>query len=416
MTWYFGLKSKVRIWLWVIMTLFFGITAVLIWRMASSHQQTPAGFAIPVEVTSIRRGTYIRSIQAAGTLHAYQAVIMRPEVTGRITNILYTDGHPVQKDDLLVSLDDSIPKATLEAAMAKLALSESESKRSDSLYKKQATSLNERDTAFAKHQVDKSEVDQAKAHLAKMSIKAPFAGVIGVTQVHIGDFVNPGQPMVDLVQLDPIFVDFHIPEIYLNDIYLNQNIEISSPIFKDKTSEGIVTAINPKIDPIAHSIYMRGQLSNADRTLRPGLFVTVNIILGRHENTLFIPDEAIISQQDKQFVYCVEDNKAVLTEVVLGERNNNEVVVLKGLKPSDVVVSAGQIKLQPGAPVHPINQEALSPPKQEMLATEKSDVLQDKPVTPIANKDAKPDNEVAPTQKDTSPNTQSQSLKKESSQ
>jgi membrane fusion protein (multidrug efflux system) len=374
--WYSSLTTKTKRWLWVALAIVLGMIIFLIGRTFSSPQQAPPAFSIPVEVSAVRTGTLVRSIKAVGTLCAYQSVVIRPEITGRVTNISYIDGRPIQKDELLLTLDDSIPKAALEAALANFTLSQAEYKRADSLVKQQALSATDRDTAFAKLQVDQAQVDQAKAHLAKMTLRAPFAGTVGVTRVNVGDFVNPGQAIIDLVQLSPIFVDFHIPEIYIKDIQLNQKIEISTSIFKDQINEGMITAIDPAIDPVTHSIYIRGQTLNTTGVLRPGLFVTVNIIIGQYDNTLFISDEALIPQQDKQFVYRVENNKAVLTEVVLGERQNNEVVVLEGLNPNDVVITAGQIKLQPGAPVHPIQSTLADSPK-------------DKPLLPQENKDAR---------------------------
>jgi len=363
-----ALKIKTKHWLWVILLV--GIVAGLSWSYFSPRFQNPGPPAMPVEVSSVRSGTFVRTLKTVGTLKAYQSVTLQSEVAGKISHIFYTDGQSIEPNTPLITLDDAIQKAQLSEALAKLTLGQAEYKRSHTLLQKQAVSVNECDTAYAKLKVNEALVDHAKANLSKMTLSAPFKGVIGITKVNVGNFITPGQTIVDIVQLDPIFADFHIPEVYLKDIYINQPIHFYSQAFPKESIRGVITAINPNIDPISHSIYIRSQIPNTQHLLRPGLFVTADIVLETRPNTLFVPEEALMPQSDKQYVYRVVDNKAVLTEVISGERQNHEIVIKNGLNPTDSVITAGQIKIQPGGAVYPIPTEP-NPSSPEQSHAEK---------------------------------------------
>ncbi len=313
---------------------------------------------MPVEASPTRVTSINRSIEAVGILRANESVTIRSEIPGRVSEILFLEGQPVEKGKLLLTLEDSLQQANLKEAAADLKLSKAGYDRALTLLQKNVGSVSDRDTAFAKYQVNEASVSKAETTLAKMRITAPFSGILGLRKVSVGDFVNPGQDIVNLVDVSSMKVDFQIPEIYLKRIKDNQAVAITTNAYPDKNFTGSIYAIDPQIDPIGHSILIRASLPNNENLLKPGLFVSLKLIVEQLPEVILIPEQALMPQEDKQFVYKIQDGKAVLTEVTIGEREKSEVEITKGLTANDIVITAGQLKVQPDSPVAPINLKA----------------------------------------------------------
>src|SRR5690606_25032770 len=194
--------------------------------------------------------------------------------------------------------------------------------------------------------------------LDKTVITAPFEGMIGLRRVSVGDFVNIGQDIVNLEQIDPLKADFRVAEVYLGAVRPGQKIELSADAFPGETFTGEVYAIDPLIDESGRSIVLRARLPNSDDRLRPGLFVRVTLVLNEREDAIQIPEQALVPQGQDQFVFRVVDGKAELTKVTAGIRRDGMVEITEGLGPDDEVVTAGQLKIRDGAPVQPIDAEA----------------------------------------------------------
>ena len=323
----------------------------------------PGGFAVPVELAQAETKTLIRTVEAVGTLSANERVMLRPELGGRVVKILFEEGQVVQAGDPLVGLDDSIYRAEVAQAKANVDLSRIEYKRTRELHKRNAVSVNELDQARSELEANEAALALAQARLDKSAIKAPFTGVLGLRRVSVGDYVSPGQDLVNLVDIGTIKVDFRVPEVFLVDVAVGQAIEVKMDAFAGEVFTGEVYAIDPQIDVRGRSIVIRARIPNEDGRLRPGLFGRVNVIVERREHALVVPEEAVFPQGQQQFVYEVVEGKAELRPVGLGLRQQREIEILSGLAPGAQVITAGHIKVRPGGAVQPVGQGAPGPAK-----------------------------------------------------
>ena len=215
-----------------------------------------------------------------------------------------------------------------------------------------AASQRTRDESLSKMRMDEATVALARARMAKTRITAPYDGVAGLRKVAVGDYVTPGQDLVTLDVIDPIKLEFRVPELYLAQVAMGQTVKFQLDALPGQTFEAKVYAIDPQVDVDGRSLAIRARADNSDRVLRPGLFARASLGLTRHENAIMIPEEAIIPQGTEHFVYKVTGGKAAMTQVKTGIRRDGVVQILSGLSATDTVVTAGQLKLQDGTPVH----------------------------------------------------------------
>ena len=314
----------------------------------------PMDFAIPVEAAIVKQDTLVRNIVAVGSLLANEEVILRPEFEGKVVKIHFREGEKVSKGDLLVSLDDSIYKAELKQADARLVLSEANIKRISSLRKKGLSNQQEEDTAVSELAVNKASQVLARTRLEKMVIHAPFDGTIGLRSISEGDYLTRGQDIVTLIDSNPIKLEFRIPEIYLSEVGIGQTVTVSVDAFRGETFTGEVYAIAPEVDVTGRSFMVRAKIPNEDNRLVPGMFAQLELVLERKPDTLLIPEAALMPAGDKQYVYVIADGKAVRTEVSLGISKKDMVEVVSGLEAGAQVITAGQMKIMDGSKVQPL--------------------------------------------------------------
>ncbi len=307
--------------------------------------------AVTVEAVKVVTASMPQTITAVGSLRSDESITVRPEVAGRISAILFNEGQRVGKGATLVKLDPSINEAEVEQARANLKLARSKFDRAVDLAKSNFISGQARDEAENNLRVAEAAVQLAAAKLAKTEIKAPFSGIIGLRVVSIGDYVKEGADVVNLEAIDPLKVDFRVPEIYLKQVQVGQPLEVSLDALPGKTYEGKVFAINPLVDATGRSIVIRAQVKNADTALRPGMFARVRLITRDQREALVVPEQAIVPQGDEQYVFRIVDGKALRAKVAVGRRRDGKVEILAGLGGGDTVVSAGQLKLRDGVPV-----------------------------------------------------------------
>ncbi len=307
--------------------------------------------AVTVEAVKVATASMPQTITAVGSLRSDESITVRPEVAGRISAILFNEGQRVSKGATLVKLDPSINVADVEQARANLKLAKSKFDRAVDLAKSNFISGQAKDEAENNLRVAEASLQLAEAKLAKTEIKAPFSGVIGLRVVSVGDYVKEGADVVNLEAIDPLKVDFRVPEIYMKQVQVGQALEVSLDALPGKTYEGKVYAINPLVDATGRSIVIRAQVKNADTSLRPGMFARVRLITRDAQDALVIPEQAIVPQGEEQYVFRVVDGKALRTKIAVGQRREGKVEVLGGLSSGDTVVSAGQLKLRDGVPV-----------------------------------------------------------------
>jgi membrane fusion protein (multidrug efflux system) len=289
---------------------------------------------------------------AIGTLRADESVTIRPEIPGRILEIRFKEGQAVREGDDLITLDPAEYQAQLAESTASTKLTRLNYDRAREMLKKRLVSQQEYDEAMARLQESQARQALDQVRLAKTRLRAPFAGVLGLRKVSPGDYVQVGQDIVNLEAIDTIKLDFRIPEIYLAQVRPGQGVEVQVDAFPDKSFTGEVYAIDSGIDEETRTLQLRARIPNTDRTLRPGMFARANLVLERREDALLVPEQAIVPMGDNKFVFRVENGKAVLIQVEIGQRREGKVEIRTGLARDDVVITAGQMpKVRDGTPV-----------------------------------------------------------------
>jgi membrane fusion protein (multidrug efflux system) len=288
-------------------------------------------------------------IGAVGTLHPNESVIVQPEVAGRIARLGFDEGSKVAKGDILVELDRDILQAEFARAKSDLRLAKANFERTSTLARQGSASLRARDESRAALDVASANYDLAAARLKRATIRAPFSGIVGLRRLSIGEYVNAGTRIVELADIDPIKVDFRVPEIYLTRVQRNQAVHITVDARPGETFEGRLYAIDPIVDENGRAIRLRATVPNPAFKLSPGLFARVRIIVDRRMGALVVPESAVFSDKDKKYVYRVVDGRAVLTEVQVGLRRPGEVEILSGVDAATQVVTAGQQQIRDGS-------------------------------------------------------------------
>ena len=307
---------------------------------------------LPAEVVYASQQIVPTYIEAVGTLKANESLTLRPEITGRIDKISFTEGKAVTKDTSLIHFDDAMYRAQVDEAKARVALSETEYRRVNKLFKNGATSETARDSALAQMRINEAQLEQAKVTLNKMTLRAPFNGIVGLRQFSPGDYITAGSDILEIVDINSMKLDFRIPEVYLPQVAQGQQVSISLPAFPGELFKGEVSAISPMISEQGRNILVRAILPNADKTLRPGLFAKVQLLVEQQE-MIVIPEQALIPQGNSFLVYVYKDEKVTPVPVQLGQRLKGSIAIT-GIEAGDVVITAGQLKLQPGSPITPI--------------------------------------------------------------
>lgn len=307
---------------------------------------------VGVETATVTSETVADDVTAVGTLRSNESVLLRPEVAGRIAAIRFREGGPVRRGEVLIELDAAVQQAEVQQAKANLALAEANYGRTDDLFKRKFLSHTARDEAASQLEVARANMALAQAHLDRTRIRAPFAGVVGIRNVSVGDYVKEGDALVNLEDIATLKVDFRLPENYLARVRPGQTLEITSDAIPGQRFEARVAAIDPLVDEQGRSVVMRATLPNEGLPLRPGMFARVRLILQQRADVAILPEEALVSAPGNvQFVYRVVDGKAQRVEVATGVRRGTRVEVVRGLQAGDIVVTAGQLKLRDGAPV-----------------------------------------------------------------
>lgn len=306
----------------------------------------------PVEVRAVEE-----EVKAVGSLRANEAVTIRPEIAGRVTELPFEEGARVEKGAVLVRLDSTAARAELAQANSALNLSQRNYARVLELLQKNAATPRARDEAQAKLDSDRASLELTRTRLAKTEIQAPFGGMIGLRKVSVGAYVSPGQDIVDLVGVDPIKVDFSIPERFLSKVQVGQMLDIGVDAFPGERFSGEVYALAPQIDPQGRSLALRARIANPGGKLKPGLFARVRLVIATRTSAVVIPEQAVFAQGGDWFVFRVVKGTAKLTKIETGVRRAGWVEIASGLAAGDVVVKAGSLKLREGTPVQILGQD-----------------------------------------------------------
>ena len=323
---------------------------------------------LPAEVIHVQSKQLVHQIDAVGNLSANESIILRPEQSGTVEEVLFTEGATVKTGDKLLVLESSLYEAHLRESKARVNLSRIAYNRAASLVKKKVGSQQTLDSSLAQLQVDQAQQAVAQTQLNKMTINAPFDGIIGLRQFSPGDYVNIGQDLVELTDINTMKVDFRVPENQLSNIRTGQQINVLIDALPGESFSGTIYAISPSVDARSHNIAIRAKIDNRDNLLRPGLFARIQIVTGTNDSAIMIPEEAIIPQNNDFFVMTVKEGKVGMSPVQLGIRQDGEVHILSGLSKDEVIITAGQIKLFPGMPVTSIFVDGTAPAPEKPAA------------------------------------------------
>lgn len=314
----------------------------------------PGGPA-PVEVIELKAQRVVEELQAVGTLRSNQSVMLRTEVTGRVAAIGFRDGGGVKRGQLLVGLDASLNEAEVAQAKAELELAKANLKRTADLASKNFVSGSAQDTAESNVQVLAARLQLAQARLSKMRVVAPFDGVVGIRSISVGDVVRDGTDLVNVEDISRLKVDFRLPERNFTQLKAGLSVEITTDALPGTTYTGRVDAINPRIDANGRSLEVRAELPNVDGRLRPGMFARVRVVVGERANAFMVPEEAIVPQGDRFFVFRVVEGSARRVPVRLGVRRDGQVELLDNVQAGDRIVTAGIRVQRDGQPVRVVN-------------------------------------------------------------
>jgi len=331
---------------------FYAVKQYFIKRYFAAYQIPP----VTVATTKAISQTWKPSLSAVGTLVSINGVEVNSRVNGQVIAIYFKSGEMVQKGQPLIQLDDSIDQQILKDSLADSRLSKLSYDRQNKLFARNATSKSELDAARAKMLQSEAKVQQARLNIEYKNIKAPFAGKIGIRNVDLGQYVTAGQALVSLQSLDPLYVDFELPEQYLKFISVNEPLILTIEAYPSKNFDGKIIAINSKVNVNTRTILVRGEVPNNQHQLYPGIFANVKIILPQQHNVITVPQIAITYNLYGDIVYVVtqkgkdKKGKPILIAqqrfVNVGDRQNDIIAITKGLKAGEQIVISGQIKLQ----------------------------------------------------------------------
>ena len=336
--------------------------------VARNAQRAGAAKPISVEVAHVRAMAISDEVQAVGSLRSRRSVVLRPEVSGRVTQLHLRDGARVRQGQLLVQLDDQLPRAQVQQAQAELSIARANHQRNQELVAQGFISQRSVDESAANLQVAQAKLALAQATAARLKIVAPFDGIAGIGNVHVGDYLKDGTDIVNIEDIDSVWVDFRLPERYQTQVRVGQGARVELDALPGATFSAVVRAIDPQIDANGRSVAVRGSIDNRDLQLRPGMFARVTAVFGARADAHVVPEEAIVPQGSKPYVLKVvpgaapDSRIAQRVPVQLGLRRAGQVEVLQGLELGDTVVTAGHQRVQQdGAPVRVVVPAAPEP-------------------------------------------------------
>ncbi|CAI2292348.1 multidrug efflux RND transporter periplasmic adaptor subunit VmeC [Vibrio parahaemolyticus] len=360
---------------WILMLsivlLLFG--SVVTYRLIDIKQKMDA-FAsrpepeFPVTVTEVKAVDWVPVIEAIGFIEPNQGVTVANETSGVIDKIAFESGTQVEAGQPLVLLDSEVEKANLKSSQAKLPAAEAKYKRYQGLFKKGSISKEAYDEAEANYYSLKADIESLKATIDRREIKAPFAGVVGIRNVYLGQYIQAGSDIVRLEDSSVMRLRFTVPQTDISRIKLEQEVDIFVDAYPDQPFKGSISAIEPAVNVQSGLIQVQADIPNSDGKLRSGMFARANIIMPKLANQVTLPQTAITFTLYGDNVYIVTEEdgeKRVKQHVVkVGERTKDIAHILEGVKPGDVVVTSGQVRLSNHAKVSIVESNAITPPAE----------------------------------------------------
>jgi membrane fusion protein (multidrug efflux system) len=347
----------------VALLVFMGALGLVKYRQIRAAIEQGASFQPPPEaVTTIVTAAdqWQASLGAIGTVAAVQGVVVSADLSGVVDSITFDSGQRVRAGQVLVRLDTSQEQAQLRAAEAQQRLTTLNLDRTRGLRQKGVTSQAEYDRSEAEAQQAEARVAEIRATIERKTIRAPFSGVLGIRQVNVGQYLNGGDPVVPLQALDPVYVDFSVPQQAMGAARVGAEVHIVLEGVAGVAAKGKITAVDALVDPATRNVHVQATFRNRDATLLPGMFVDARVIVGASQPVLTLPASAIAYAPYGDSVFIVEDvagpngarYRGVRQQFVkLGEVRGDQVAILDGIQPGEEIVTSGVFKLRAGAAV-----------------------------------------------------------------
>jgi membrane fusion protein (multidrug efflux system) len=335
---------------WRVLSLI-AIAGVFLNACKRSAADVAGGFRVPVETVAARWERVEDKISAVGTFEPNEMVEVKSEVAGRVASISFEEGAKVAEGDVLFVLDDAKWRAERDAAEARFKKARNNLERSRRLLEEKTISPQEFDDVEAEFKAANAELALTEKRLADATIRSPLNGYASWRRVSPGKYVEVGETLVTVVENDPMKIDFAVPERYLPQLRLGQNVNVRVAASGNQIFAGTVYFIDPIVDPSTRTVKIRAQIPNPDGELRAGQYANVELIVATRENAVVVPEHAIVPQIDKLTVFVVRDGVAHRREVRLGTRLPGKVEISEGVAAGEEVVVAGQQKLRDQIPV-----------------------------------------------------------------
>jgi membrane fusion protein (multidrug efflux system) len=310
-----------------------------------AQQQAPL-----VTVARVKQDQIFDVVEALGTAQANESVIINAKVTDTVRRVNFEDGDFVEAGAVLVELTNQEEEASLAEARANLDDAENELRRQQDIVNRGLGAQREFDVARSRAQAQEARLNTVVARLKDRLIQAPFSGLLGFRQVSPGTLVSPSTAITSIDDISTIKLDFTVPETFLGTMVPGSRVVAQSVSYPGRDFEGVVRTVNSRVDPITRAVTVRAHIPNADRALRPGMLLTVQVVTSQHP-ALVVSEGSVFQIQNRAYVYRVEDQVAHQTQIEVGGRRFGVVEVLSGLKEGDLVVSEGIVKLRDGVKV-----------------------------------------------------------------
>jgi membrane fusion protein (multidrug efflux system) len=358
---FFSLKRAVPGATFAVLCLFFALAdvkALQIYKMTSTKPPMPLATVSSAEV---REENWAPVLSAIGSVSAVQGAIIAAELGGVVSDIKFENGGVAKKGDVIMKLDASQEEALLRSAEAEAELARTDLERAQGLASQKVVSKAELDAAESKFRRLTAIVDQMRSNIRKKTLVAPFDGHVGIRQVNVGQMINPGQQVVALTSLDPVYVDFALPQQHLAQLSQGLEVRVTTDALPGRVFPGKLTAVNSMVDTVTRNVSVQATLENADHVLRPGMFAKAEVVLPEKSSALVIPGSAVSYAPFGDSVFVIEKKKdektGKETQVIrqqfvrIGEARGDFVSVTEGLKAGETVVGTGVFKLRNGMAV-----------------------------------------------------------------
>lgn len=306
---------------------------------------------LEVEAVEVDYETIEDEIYSSGTIQANEVVELSTEASGIITDIYLEEGREVENGDLLLKINDSELQAQKQRAEFRLTLAEQREDRQRRLLERGGISQEDYDATLNEVNVLRSEIQLINAQIDKTEIRAPFSGIVGLKYVSVGSYIGPNTRIASLQEVDPIKIDFSVPERYISRVTVGDKINFTVQGV-DSTFTGEVYAIEPRINTDTRTLQIRAISKNSGQLLYPGAFANITLILDEIDDALMVPTISIIPALNSQKVFVVRDGVVAEKIIRTGIRNSEKVQVVEGIQPGDVVLTTGLLQVRPGMEVN----------------------------------------------------------------